>query len=239
MAGQSSGGAAIKPTVAFQSNGPAATMNMGGLRGTATADIAVTASPPLPAAVAADEITLSIPARFARTGAGLGTDYLPRPTFTTPEILEHGALVTFTLCVDASHIAAGSYVGQVIVGGPVGVQPASVAISLNAKDNTLFIVGIVLASLAAFALLVFRGIKVKHAVDSQTLGNAFRAMLKDYLGFWAPTVIAIAGAVVAMLQVYDGNPAWGADKVSSFIALATTAITAAGVGTFLSSLSKS
>jgi hypothetical protein len=39
-----------------------------------------------------------------------------------------------------------------------------------------------------------------------------------------------------MLQVYDANPSWGADTIASLLALGGTALAAAGVGTFLSSL---
>jgi hypothetical protein len=234
-----SSGHAAKHTVALQSSGPADPMNMGGLRGIATTDITVTASPALPASVHRQAITLSVPARFARSGTGLGTAYLRTPTFSLPRILEHGALIAFTLCIDASHIGAGSYVGQVIVGGPRGVQPATVTITLNAKDSTLLVVGITIAGLLAAGLLILRSMKAKYDKQDdgqKSVSKAFGDTLKDPLGFWAPSVIAIGGAIVAMLQVYDSNAAWGADQVSSVIALGSTAITAAGVGTFLSSL---
>jgi len=247
-------GAEIKPTVAFSSSGPAEPINMGGLRGTGTTDIAVAASPALPASVTSADITVDIPKRFARNGPGLTTQYLPEPEFSKPRVLQHGTLIAFTLCVDASHTDAGSYVGQVIVGGPKGVQPATVAITLNAKDETKFIVGIILAGLLALILLFIRGVKVrmeKPAIPAQpatatqpakpaqpalTLGTALLATGGDILGFWVPTIFAVAAALAAMFQVYDANPSWGADATSSLIALGGTAISAAGLGTFLSSL---
>lgn len=230
----------VKPTVALSSSGPAEPMNMGGLRGTGSTDIAITASPALPETVSSEDITVDIPKRFARTGPGLTTQYLPEPEFSKPRILQHGTLIAFTLCVDASHIDAGSYVGQVIVGGPAGVQPATVAITLNAKDETKFIVGMVLAGIIAFGLLFFHGVKVRR--DKQPAGTtnpvtkALGETVTDIVGFWAPTVIAIGAALVAMLQVYDSSVSWGADSTSSLIALGGTAISAAGLGTFLSSL---
>jgi hypothetical protein len=214
-------------------------MNMGSLRGIGTTDITVSAAPALPKTVTPQDITLDVPKRFGRNGTGLSTAYLPEPTFSTPRILEQGKLVAFTLCEDVSNVSAGSYVGQIIVGGPPGVEPATVAVTLNAKDAWLFDVGLGLAIILAFALLFLRGVKVnvdKPAVGATPPGRAAVATLKDPLGFWAPTAIAIGAAVAAMLQVYDANASWGADTVASLLALGGTAIAAAGLGTFLSSL---
>jgi hypothetical protein len=66
--------------------------------------------------------------------------------------------------------------------------------------------------------------------------RALGAALADPFGFWAPTLIALAAALAAMTQVYGTDVAWGGDALSSLIALAGTAITAAGLGTFISSL---
>jgi hypothetical protein len=240
---EATAGKAVDPPVTLQSSGTADPINMGALHGTAITDITVTASPALPKDVTPGQITLDVPKRFTRNGANLNTAYLPSPTFSTPRILEHGKLIAFSLCLNADNIDPGSYIGQVIVGGPEGVQPATVTITLNAKDQELFRVGIGLAILLAFVLLLMRGIKVNY---DKTTGdtasnfiNSLKATLKDVIGFWLPTVVAIGAAVVAMLTVYDGAPSWGADQTASLIALGGTAITAAGAGTFLSSLSKS
>jgi hypothetical protein len=229
----------LKHSVALQSGGAANPMNMGGLRGTGMTDITVTASPALPETVKPEDITIDVPQRFARTGSGLSTSYLPEPTFSLPRILEHGKLVAFTLCVDANQIGAGTYVGQVIVGGPLGVQPATVAITLNAKDETEFIIGLIGAILVAFALMLLRGMKLNHVQvggNQRTFPEALQVTLKEYMGFWGATIIGIGAAVAAMLQVYDSNVSWGADSISSLLALGGTAISAAGLGTFISSL---
>jgi ABC-type multidrug transport system fused ATPase/permease subunit len=288
--------AAVKPPVTLSASGPAEPMDMGGLRGIGTTDIVVAASPALPASVTPEQITLEIPKRFARTEKGLAPAYLPNPTFSAPQILAHGTLVTFTLCIDASKINPGSYVGQVIVGGPAGIQPATVAVTLNAKNESDFLLGVVLAGIVAFLLLVLRGIKInrekltteeteakaslnearakeelartdaakatehgeaaiearenavadkeqKRAEDaekrigqSNPAAKALLATAADPLGFWAPTIVAVGAAIVAMFQVYDANASWGADATAALIALGGTAIAAAGLGTFLSSL---
>jgi hypothetical protein len=213
-------------------------MNMAGLRGNGMSDVTVNASPPLPASVTPEEITIEAPKRIARNETGLSTAYLPDPTFSTPRILEHGKVIAFTTCVDASKASAGSYVGQIIVGGPEGVKPATVTVTLKAKDSELFTVGIILAGILALLLLGIRSIKVhsEKLPEPKTFPAAITATGKDILGFWMPTAFAIGAAVVAMIQVYDANVAWGADTGASLIALGGTAISAAGVGTFLSSL---
>jgi hypothetical protein len=89
------------------------------------------------------------------------------------------------------------------------------------------------------AILLFMR-SVKEHFDKQTapkkLTSALWEPIADVLGFWLPTAFAVGAAVVAMLQIYDSNVAWGADPSASLLALAGTAISAAGIGTFLSSL---
>lgn len=231
-------GEKLATPVTLESEGPADPINMGGLRGTGMTDITVNASPPLPQSVSPEEITIEAPKRIARNESGLSTAYLPDPTFSKPRIIEHGKVIAFTMCVDASEASAGSYVGQIIVGGPEGIKPATVAVTLKAKDSELFTFGIVLAGILALALLAIRSIKMDYEKlgEPKTLWPAVVATAKDILRFWVPTVFAIGAAVVAMIQVYDSNVAWGADTTASLIALGGTAVSAAGVGSFLSSL---
>lgn len=243
--GSTATGTHVTPEVALASPAPADPMNMGSLRGVGETDITVSASPALPKTVTPRDITLAVPKRFERSGTGLSTAYLAEPTFSRPRILAQGKLIAFTLCEDASDINAGSYVGQVIVGGPPGVQSATVAITLNAKNESFFRWGIGLAALLAFGLLFLRGFKVNFdtrksddtlQAAEKTPTKAAAVTVKDYLGFWAPTLIGVGGAIAAMLSVYDADVSWGADTVSSGLALGGTAISAAGLGTFLSSL---
>jgi hypothetical protein len=230
--------AKTKP-ISLEADGPANPMNMGGLRGTGMTDIAVTATPPLPASVTSADITIALPQRFARSGSGLTSSYLPEPTFSPPRILEHGKVIAFTLCIDADQVEAGSYVGQVIVGGPEGIQPATIAITLNAKDEKEFVLGTIGAIVIAFVLMLLRGVSGnydKQGNEAKDIGKAFHETLTEYFGFWTATVIGVGAAFVAMLQVYDSNASWGADTISSLIALGGTTIAAAGVGTFVSSI---
>jgi hypothetical protein len=228
--------------VTFESGSPADTINLGGSRDSGSTDITVGATPALPPTVTPDQITLEVPKRFRRIGEKINSRFADPPTFSTPRILQEGTLIAFSMCVDANELDAGAYVGQIIVGGPPGVQSTNVAVTVNAKNATLFVWGSILAALAAFLLLLFRSANESFNADKSTSGRGLKAgratltTLGDLLGFWAPTVIAIGAAVVAMAQVYDGDVAWGANWISSFLALAGTAISAAGLGTFLAAI---
>jgi hypothetical protein len=145
-------------------------------------------------------------------------------------------VVAFTLCENASHISAGSYVGQVLVEGPDGVQSATVAITLNAKNSVWFNRALGAALLLAFLILSLRGAQALYKPKKVGFFRALWRTWKDPFGFWIPTIVALGAAGVAAYQVYDGNPSWGADTGASVIALISTSFAAAGVGTFLSSI---
>lgn len=214
-------------------------MNLGGNDDTGSVDITVTASPALPRRVTSDQITIEMPQRPKRIGEKLETEFIDDLAFSAPRIIQRGKLVAFSYCVDGSGIEAGTYVGQLIVGGPEGVEPATLAVTVNRKDGVWFWIGWVGAGLLAFALLALRDVtsKSKSEQGSKKWNKALRKTLRDYGGFWGPTVIGVGAALAAMYQVYAGDVSWGADPLSSILALAGTAISAAGLGTFISSVS--
>jgi hypothetical protein len=215
---------------------------MSNTKGIGETDIVVGASPALPPTVRSKQITLTVPKRFERSGSNMTSQYLPAPKFSSPRVLENGKLVAFTLCVNVSGAEAGSYLGQVIVGGPKGVQPATIAITVNAKNQTLFYVGVLFAAGVALLLLFFQAAKKKWdgllgpEGESPKFGDVMKATLKDVWGFWVPTLIAVVAAVVAVFQVWDGTAAWGADTGASLIALGGTTLSAIGIGGFLTSI---
>ncbi len=217
--------------------GPANPINMSDTQGIGVTELVVGASPALPSKVKPRQITLTVPKRLERTGSNLSSEYLRPPTFSRPRILENGKLVAFRLCENVTGAQAGSYIGQVIVGGPNGVQPATIAITVNAKNQTFFWIGLCGAILLAFALLLAQAADKRQSKDGgrdflRPCGEA----LSDAWGFWLPTLVAIGAAVVAVFQVWDSTLAWGADTGASLIALGGTALSAAGIGGFLSSI---
>jgi hypothetical protein len=224
-------------------------LNLGGNSDTGSIDITVGASPVLPESATPDQITLEVPKRFKRSGDKAETEFIDLLQFSTPRIINRGSLIGFSLCVDPDHLEAGSYVGQVIVGGPVGVEPATLAVTVNKQNGTLFWVGWAAAGLLAGVLLLLQAARTPYDeyVKKNTGGNtkpkklwkAIKETVVDVMGFVLPALIGIALALAAMYQIYAGDPAWGADSLSSVIALVGTAITAAGLGAFISSIRKS
>jgi hypothetical protein len=226
------------------STGPASPINMGDTKGWGQSDIVVGASPALRPRVRPSQITIHVPKRFERSGDNLTSEYLRRPIFTRRRILERGKLVAFTLCINMDGAQAGTYVGQLIVGGPGKIQPATIAVTINVKNRTLFLQGLAVAILLAFALLLALATKKRwDVIDSKKtpkcppcLATAMGQALTDAWGFWLPTAIAIVAAGVAMYQVWDNTVAWGADTGASLIALGGTTLSAAGIGSFLTSI---
>lgn len=232
--------AKIHKRVTLGATGPANPINMNDTKGIGETDIVIGASPALPSTVRSKQITLTVPKRFERSGSNMASVYLPVPTFSRPRILENGKLVAFTLCVSVNGAQAGSYVGQVIVGGPKGVQPATIAITVNAKNRTLFRLGLWIAGIVALLLLFVQAAKKRwDAKENPRLKGVALATLGDPWGFWLPTVIAVVAAVVAVYQVWDTTAAWGADTGASLIALGGTTLSATGIGGFLSSVRSS
>jgi hypothetical protein len=234
-------GSDVKSPPSLESTGPADPINVAWHTGTPSTDIVLTASPSLPANITPAQITIEVPARFRRTGTNTPTQFLPDPTFSAPRILESRKLISFRLCFKRADIHPGSYIGQVVVSAP-GIQPTTVAVSLNDKRVLWFWGAGVLAVLIAFALLLFQGavsVYKGQAASKKSVKKALKEPLKDFFGFWAPSVVAIVAAGVAMYQIYAADPAWGADKGTALIALVGSAVAAAGLGTLLAGFKKS
>jgi hypothetical protein len=211
------------------------------LGGDDSLDIVVNAEPPLPASVTPDQISLNSPTRPRRTNDNLATVYLDRPTFTEPQISNHGGAITFTACIADTSVDAGTYTGQVIVGGPEGVQASGVTITVNDKNATMFWVGFALALLIGALLSCLRAAKAeKDKQRGEVRGPwkaAFKAALRDR---WliVSTVFALAAAAAGMLKIYLDDPAWGADWIGGVIALFGTMLSVTGLSTFASSFKR-
>lgn len=199
-------------------------VNFGSGRDLQSFDVVVTADPPLPAQVRADQIALDAPKRFQRVSDRLESARLPLPAFTEPVISPQGDEITFTVCLRGADVEAGKYAGQIRVGGPLGVTRGSTTVTVNAKATIGWFIGeVVLALLIAAGLLYFQ--------ESQ-------ADKKDKFkkGFWIQAIIALGAAFGALYAVWSGNPTWGDDKLAAGIALIGTAVSAAGLRSFIDTL---
>jgi hypothetical protein len=165
--GQGGGGPGLKQSIKLVPDLPSQTVNFGGTRGWEFVDMVLTATPALPLSVTPNQIRLSILRHFTRTSQTLPTATAPSPVFTQPQISAGRDRVTFTVCLNGAGLPAGSFTGSVIVEGPAGVVPTTLAITENAKDDTLasWLAGVLL--FAAFVFLLLRGAATRQAADEQ------------------------------------------------------------------------
>jgi hypothetical protein len=231
-------GPALAEPVTLAPSEPTEILNFNGDQGTKSFDVVLRASEPLPASLTASNLAIDVPERFKRVSDTLETKALKRPTFTRPRFLEGRKVVFFRTCVDAGDADAGTYSGQIVITGPEGLEGTASTVTINTKNRLAFLVGLLAALLAAFGLLLYRAGKVhreKHADESWK--GALIAVCKSF-EFWAGTLTSIIAAAVAIVVIYAGDPAWGADLWPSLFALAGTAFGAAGVGSLIATVRK-
>ena len=190
-------------------------INFGAGRGTQERDILITADKPLPRSVTPRQIALDVPRRFERVGNTLESVSLQPPRFTRPQISPDRREVRFTVCVDGSGVKPGTYAGTMRVSGPTGLERAVVAVTVNAKAKLwVFILALFGALGIAALLLVYRRIYATEKVD---------------WNFALESAIPLGAAFGAMYAAYAQDPSWGADPVTSGLALIATALAAAGL----------
>jgi hypothetical protein len=217
---------------------PTEILNFNGDQGTKSFDVVLRASEPLPPSLRASQLAIDVPERFKRISDTLESKALKRPTFTRPRFLEGRKVVFFRTCVDAGDADAGTYSGQIVITGPEGLEGTASTVTINTKDRLAFLVGLLVALLAALGLLVYRaGKEHKDKNAGQSWRQALGAVSRSF-EFWAGTITSIIAAAVAMIVIYAGDPAWGADLWPSLFALAGTAFGAAGLGSLIAAVRK-
>jgi hypothetical protein len=218
-------GAPLDRAVRLTSDPASEVVNFGSGRGQQSFDVVVTVEPPLPPQVRADQIALDAPRRFQRVSDRLDSARLPPPTFTEPRITTpQGDEITFTVCLRGADVRAGRYTGQVRVGGPLGVSRGSTVVTVNVKAKIGWFVGGVAVALLAAALLLFLQ---EWQSDKQTRFGR---------GFWIQSGIGLALAFGALYAVWNANPTWGDDGLTATLALIGTAVSAAGLRSFIDTL---
>jgi hypothetical protein len=193
-------------------------------------NITLTADRPLPARLTPGQINFD--AVLTRTGNTLESQQFPDPTFSNPRISLDRRSMSFSACLSPDGIAAGKYVGLVTVSGPAGLGVASVNLTVNAKDGGLFMIGVIVAIVAAFGLLVVKDASLAKT-DATGWGQAMLAPVKDPR-WWVTTVATCAAAFGALYTIYANDPAWGAGgwaAVSSLIGAGLSAIGAHSIVT--------
>jgi hypothetical protein len=202
-------------------------------------EVEVKVEPPLPDRIGPQQISLYTPKRLRRSNNELGTAHIDKPTFSEPEISDGGSRIVFAVCIDDESIDAGTYTGQVQIGGPLGSTRTAATITVNKKDSGLFWFGVAVALLIAVVLSYLRALKVAKdklpESDTEPWKKAWAATWRDpWLA--VSTVGGLVVAFVGMWQIFAKDPAWGASGMSSFFALVGTMLSATGLAAFASSI---
>jgi hypothetical protein len=242
-------------------------INFGADRSRRHADIVLSASPSLPPDVRAADIRIEVPQRFMRVSSTLPTLSAPRPQFTHPAISPERDRIMFTMCVDGRGVAPGTYAGNVIVEGPQGLGPATIAVTQNYKDARLAYFLAIGSLVAALCFLLLRGAAARQSKAAEKHGQALastadqsedakRAALErapepkehmhEYftevlwdLNWWLTSLVSLGVAAGSIIALYSGNPSWGADAWASVAAIVSPTFAAVGVQSVVTSLGKS
>jgi hypothetical protein len=198
--------------------------------------LTVTADRALPAEFTPEQVNYD--ALIARTGDSLESTDFPDPTFTNPRISPDQKSMTFDVCLDPRGIPAGKYVGSVGVSGPVGLGAASINLSVNAKNDGLFWVGLIMALGISFALLLLKDAAAVFPPTGGRWSKVLLVPLKD-LRWWAATLIALGSAFGILYAAYANDPAWGATGLTAVASLVGSAFAAIGGQSILTSFKSS
>ena len=152
-------GPALAEPITLNPSEPTEILNFNGDQGTKSFDVVPRASQPLPPSLTAPQLALDVPERFKRVSDTLESKALKRPTFTRPRFLQGRTVVFFRTCVDAGEADAGTYSGQIVITGPEGLEGAASTVTINTKNRLAFLVGLLVALLAAQLILSLASIQ--------------------------------------------------------------------------------
>jgi hypothetical protein len=113
-----------------------------------------------------------------------------------------------------------------------------VNLTVNLKDGTLFVVGLIGAVLICLALLLLKDAAAAYPKKNNNWGDAFKVPLTDPR-WWAATAVAIGGAFGILLAAYLNDPSWGATGLAAVAALVGSAFAAIGGHSIITSFSPS
>jgi hypothetical protein len=127
----------------------------------------------------------------------------------------------------------------VTLSGPPGLGAASVALTVNAKTDTLFYVGAGLSLTFAFLLIVLKDAATYRKANA---GKSWPASI--WKTVWDPvwaatTAVALGTAFGTLYAVYAGNPAWGSGGFADIASLIGAGFAAVGGHSILTTLSPS
>lgn len=166
----------------------------------------------------------------------------PEPTFSQPRVFGNGKRIVFAVCLaPPSDLPAGEYTALITVDGPAGVESTTVTLTANAKNATLFWVGIAGTLLLALAVLLYKAAADARATrleaaegEGEEKAEAGRWRWRDTVGdpgWLFPTLFALGATFGTLYALWEADPAWGASGLGSVLALAGTGLAAVGAKT--------
>jgi hypothetical protein len=193
-------------------------------------DVVITATPALQTADASQiDIT---PSRIVRTDNHEA--FKKVLTFSRPTIKAGGKKILFRVCADPEGIQAGTYNGVIDVDAPGDVTGTSLLMSVTARSQFWFGVGL----WVVFGVIL-AGLTLKSIADYQ---RALRGTNDKKFSWWRAityvwrgedlrilaTLIGIITALISYSVLYNGDHTWGADAWKSLLAAAQGAFAAVG-----------
>lgn len=215
------------PTITSQ-QGPMV-INYGAARGVKSEDLIFVIDNPNPKTVNSRTLTVAAPRRLRRVDTGLPTTLLARPSATPPVFNKKRTSATTTICFNSHRAAAGSYVGDIVVGTSTA-NAATVGFTVNVKNGLLAMRGIGVALLLALMFIVFKEKTRTATAGPDDGGDPDR--VDDRWGWQfgiLECLVPLGLAGWAAYQSYLKSPAWGADEGTAFVALLGVALAAAGL----------
>jgi hypothetical protein len=221
-------------------------VNLGSDRNPEEVTLRVNATPEIPVAYAKHLVVVAEP--FVNASETGDTNSFEEPTFSRLYISTNRKRITFKMCIRPTpEVPAGKYISTVMVEGPPPTEAAVFTVTVNGKDGGGFWLVASLTALLAFCVLFYKGAAEKRALSiagaqskpegtererAIAAGERWWPALKGCffdLGWWVPTIAALAGAFALLWAAYAANPAWGeGGVVTSGIALVGTGLAAVG-----------
>ena len=235
---------AIDPPIVLtpEENSASRVVNFGAGRGAKSTVLHVKVDPALPLG---GEQSLRLEADpLVRTGnSNAETIDFADIRFSALQVSANRERISFKACLTPSNaLPAGNYTGVVTLDGPSGVEGATVTITANAKNGTLFWGGVLLTLVLAYLVVLYkaaadtRALRITGAQDGDDAAKedaakwwpAFWANVRD-VGFEFRSVLTLGATFGALYALWEANPAWGeAGTIASLIALVGVGVAAVG-----------
>jgi len=193
-------------------------------------NVLITATPAL-RVIDARRIEIT-PSRVVRTD---NHEALTKPlTFSPPVLKAGGKKILFKVCANPDGIQAGTYNGTIDVDAPGDVTGTSLLVSVTARSQFWFGIGL----WVVFGVIL-AGLTLKSIADYQ---RALRGTNDKEFDWWravtyvwrsedlriVSTLIGIVTALIAYSILYNGDHTWGTDAWKSLLAAAQGAFAAVG-----------